>query len=117
MTEVKVKALLIPNKVAASNHDDRLAWFSNFGQSVHLAAPGEKIPILTHWGFIGEESGTSQACPHVAGAAALILAKYPALIGQPLQIKQRILDNIDKPAGLRGQTKSGGRLNVPKALQ
>ena len=53
---------------------------TNFGPCVALYAPGEDISsINTRRG-----SGTAHACAIVAGAAALVLEKYPySLHGQP----------------------------------
>ena len=63
-------------------------------------------------------NGTSMATPQVAGAAALIRAKAPALT--PAQVIQRIMDGGDaKPAFANpGATpvQSGKRLNLPGAL-
>ncbi|KAF8750108.1 peptidase [Rhizoctonia solani] len=62
--------------VGASNINDQVASFSNFGQGVDIFAPGEQV-IST---FIGSTtarqilSGTSMACPHVAGMVASILS-------------------------------------------
>lgn len=57
--------------------DDHFAWFSNFGADVDLIAPG--VCILSSWWPLDYEYeiGTSQATPHVAGAAALYYARHP----------------------------------------
>lgn len=97
--------------VAASNNMDAMASFSNFGKTtVHLMAPGENIVSSVVGGTYSSYSGTSMATPHVAGAAALLLAHEPSLT--PTQVKERLMATSDKLKAYRGKLISGGRLNL-----
>jgi len=103
--------------VAASDHKDQLAYFSNYGRnSVHLAAPGDNIFSTFSWGGYNYESGTSMAAPHVTGAAALIKAVWPSLTYA--QVKTKILESVDEIIAPEfiGKTITGGRLNVARAV-
>jgi subtilisin len=64
-----------PSVVAVSATDDAdgLAWFSNTGDEIELAAPGVAITSTVRGGGYESWSGTSMACPHVAGVAALVM--------------------------------------------
>jgi subtilisin family serine protease len=56
--------------VAATDNQDTLATFSNFGaHSVHLGAPGVKVLSTTPGGTYTSFSGISMATPHVSGTA------------------------------------------------
>ena len=101
--------------VAASDDDDALAWFSNYGAtSVDLAAPGESVlgGTIAGWG-IG--SGTSFSSPVVAGVAALIGSVRPDL--GPAAIAELIIGSVDVVPGLSGRVESDGRLNAGLALE
>ncbi|GHC80340.1 hypothetical protein GCM10007079_19220 [Nocardiopsis terrae] len=54
--------------------DDTLSYFSNFGTTVDIAAPGSCITSTMPGGDYGSMSGTSMASPHAAGGLALLAA-------------------------------------------
>ena len=63
--------------VAATDiNDDRASW-SNYGNWVELAAPGVDIYSTVWNDSYTSKSGTSMACPHIAGVAALIWSQFP----------------------------------------
>jgi subtilisin family serine protease len=97
--------------VAATDHNDLRAGFSNYGAtSVDLGAPGVDIYSSFPGGGYGYLSGTSMATPHVAGVAALIHDLHPTWGFD--QIKNVLLSTVDPIPALDGVTVSGGRLNA-----
>ncbi len=61
--------------VAALARDGSKASYSNYGDFVDLAAPGSSVYSTLPGGAYGNMSGTSMACPHVSGVAALIVSR------------------------------------------
>lgn len=65
--------------VAATDQNDYRAYFSTYNSFVEIAAPGVDIHSTVPGGGYEEEdwSGTSMACPHIAGMAALLKSHQP----------------------------------------
>lgn len=100
--------------VAATDNNDLLASFSNYGATtVHLGGPGVNVLSTLPANSYDYLSGTSMATPHVSGAAALILSRSSLTTAQ---LKSQILSAVDPIASLAGRTVTGGRLNVCKAI-
>ncbi len=101
--------------VAATDHDDVLADFSDWGAvNVDLAAPGKNVLRPAKGDAYGLGSGTSFATPHVAGVAALLKTLHPGW--GATELKQRIMDTVDPLPSLAGKTVTGGRLNAARAV-
>ena len=103
--------------VAATDNNDQLAGFSDYGATnVDLAAPGIGVMSCANGSDsdYGSESGTSFACAEVAGAVALLRGYFPDEGYR--QIIQRILNGADPLPSLAGKTITGGRLDIANAL-
>lgn len=101
--------------VAATDNDDRLASFSNWGPTrVHLGAPGVTIRSTIRNSSYSYMNGTSMACPHVAGVTALVYARQPSWTYQ--QVRQRILQTVRPLSSLSGRVSTGGMVNAQQAL-
>jgi subtilisin family serine protease len=107
--------------VAASDQNDQLPSWADYGpSSVDLAAPGNNIYSTlcstcagqggASYGFI---SGASMSAAEVSGAAALILSAENMSV---TQLKADILDNVNPIPALNGLVRTGGILDVCKAI-
>ncbi len=120
--------------VGATDHHDRKAWFSNWGENVMLSAPGVDILSLRGWNtdmyrvlggaggmhFVPPydfsaryywANGTSMACPHAAGVAALLLSKNTSYTRD--MIKTILICSGDQ---LNSTDPIGLRINASSAL-
>jgi hypothetical protein len=104
-----------------SPHSNGISFFSSRGPTgdgrlkPDLVAPGERIraPFRKNWGDL---DGTSMAAPHVSGAAAMLMARYSELIGQPRRIK-KILCGSATDLGRERSFQGHGMLDVLRAFQ
>jgi subtilisin family serine protease len=104
---------VLPNviSVAATDANDQLATFSNYGATtVDLAAPGVDILSTARRGGYILLSGTSMATPHVSGTLALILSRFPDI--DPASAKSLLLSHVQPVPALTGRVASGGRLSA-----
>jgi subtilisin family serine protease len=101
--------------VAATDANDNLAGFSNYGSTtVQLGAPGVDIlSTYLHQGY-ASLNGTSQATPHVTGGAALLKGCKASLSYGT--IKDILLSTVRQNSALIGITVTGGVVNYQAAL-
>jgi hypothetical protein len=129
--------------VGATNRDDTVANFSNFGNHISISAPGVAIwsALPTYPGQFGFEAictggrprlgqtlrretdydawnGTSMATPHVVGAVALLLANKGKM--NAAEVRRQLTKTADKVAGMGGRDfhpdYGAGRLNLLRLL-
>ena len=114
--------------VTATNNQDKKASYAHYGTWVGISAPGGETGSVTARGVLScirsnyaYYQGTSMACPHVSGAAALLVS-YAAREEVKLsreEVKSLLLNNADDHYDLNPSYigKLGtGRLNIYKAL-
>lgn len=95
------------------NSCDGEGWGSNYGSTLDVVAPGVLIPTTDITGsagyttgdYVSDFNGTSSACPHVAGVAALILSVNPNLSQK--QVANIIEKTAQKVGGYNYSTTSG----------
>lgn len=115
--------------VTATDSSDNPAGFSNFGDWVEVAAPG--VDILSTFPtynftlhnspynknlYYDYLSGTSMACPHVAGLAALVKSRFPNAAQDWIRTQIRYTVDDLGPAGF-DEHYGYGRINARKAVE
>ena len=110
--------------VAATGPTGQLSYYSTYGQTVDIAAPGGDIragvqiystvsPSLSSGASYAYNQGTSMAAPVVTGAIGLLASQRPSLSGA--QLKALILSTADSLPQLASYVKSGRFLNIGAA--
>ncbi|WP_293675885.1 S8 family serine peptidase [uncultured Phenylobacterium sp.] len=103
-------------------HQYGVSYFSSRGptgdgrRKPDLVAPGERIVSTLPGPSLGPRDGTSQAAAHASGAAALLMGRYPELIGNPGRVKQ-ILCKTATDLGRDHYFQGAGMVDVLRALQ
>ena len=101
--------------VAATDQNDKLANFSNYGKkSVDVAAPGVNILSTYPDNQYAYMQGTSMATPYVTGMVALIKANNPDINVD--KMVDLLKESVDKKSDLTNKVVSNGRVNVNNAL-
>merc|ERR1740116_539336 len=79
--------------VGSTTSRDARSSFSNYGSCTNIWAPGSDVTSASHRSDTGSAtmSGTSMACPHVSGAAALVLEADPTK--NSAAVIQALVDN------------------------
>jgi thermitase len=100
--------------VAATDHNDARASFSNANADVEVAAPGVDVLSTIPGGQYATLSGTSMATPHTSGVAGVLWKLFPT--DTAAGIRSRLDGAVDDlgPAG-RDQSFGFGRVNLCKA--
>ncbi len=101
--------------VSATDQNDRLAEFSNYGKKrVDVAAPGKYVCSCAKNGYQAN-SGTSFSAPLVSGTLSLLFSIDPFMHLE--SAKQALLLGADQVSYLDGKVRASKRLNVYNSVR
>jgi len=102
--------------VGSTDRNDAASSFTNYGKPyVDVMAPGSQIASTTPNNGYQYKSGTSMACPHVAGLAATMYSLRGNLT--PVTAKQLIESNVQPKSKYASMVNAGGLIDVEKTLK
>lgn len=102
-------------KVAAVDRFDNLATFSNWSQTaVQIAAPGVGILSTVSGNGYSAYDGTSMACPHACGVAALLWSSQPGW--SYLDVREVLLSTTRAVPGLETRCSTGGVVDAERVM-
>lgn len=102
--------------VGATDEDQKIAAFSCYGvKTVDVAVPGVNIYATYPNQKMGYMSGTSMACPNALRYASMVLEANPNL--KPVELKKILMSTVDKKEWLKDKVKTGGVINVTRAIE
>lgn len=100
--------------VANATPTDERAPTSSYGEWVDIAAPGYQILSTFSNGGYNYLTGTSMSAPHVSGAAALVMSRFPELTTD--QVRTRMIQTARGAAPVPGLGIGDGRLDAFEAV-
>lgn len=96
--------------ISASDSSDKIAYFSSRGEEIAFIAPGVSVYSTYKGGGYKSMSGTSMACPHMAGLAVLAVSLGA---DTPAKVKAA-LKGAASSIGLKPTEEGAGLVNAAK---
>lgn len=101
--------------VSATTESDEIAQYSNTGEGVNVAAPGSEVTSTVLDNGYASYSGTSMACPHVAGTAAIAVGASEENLS-PDKLES-LVTSTAKSLGFNESVEGSGLVRVDKVAE